>query len=153
MLPKQQEAVDPGAPPEPPNDSILREAVAEIEERAKKAEQEASVRAEEANLYLTYYLYERTYRVIFGTQIRLLKHLNSVPFASAAELKAFHDAHLQMAGALSANYHYDFGHYLGFLTSSWLVTMVSPESYSITNFGRGFLHYMVESGLSEWRPN
>ena len=88
---------------------------------------------------------------IYGSQINLLKYLNSrVPDGETAEnIKSyFYDS----AAILYPNLynHYPFEAYLYFLTSRTLI-IGTGNIYNITNLGRDFLIYLVQTGKSEAR--
>jgi hypothetical protein len=88
---------------------------------------------------------------IYGSQISLLKYLNSrVPQGEAVEnIKSyFYDSAAVLYPDLYN--HYPFEAYLHFLVSRTLI-VGTGNTYNITNLGRDFLIYLVQSGKSEVR--
>jgi len=152
MTPPQTQ-VDIAEAPSSASDEVMAKAMQEVETKADQAQEEAVARGEEANLYLAYYWYERLYRLIFGSQIRLLDYMNSRPGSTnVVELKPFHEEHLGQMRALNPQYTYDLNAYLAFLQSSWLIATADGIQYALTDFGRGFLHYLIDGALPRWKP-
>ena len=102
--------------------------------------------AVELERYRLGYFFERTYRVIYGTQINLLRYLSYTGGASADELSHFNEEHLRLMRAAWPAYNYAPASYLGFLQSSSLIT-VQDGKYSITELGRSFLQWMAAEVL------
>ena len=94
--------------------------------------------------------FEYIYSTIWGSQLRLLRYLNSqAPVGDTAEnLKAFYDAAAITYPQVYEDY--SFENYLGFLLSRILIKKVDGN-YGITNFGRDFLIYLIQTGKSEAR--
>jgi hypothetical protein len=98
---------------------------------------------------LQYYA-ERVYRLIFGTQITLLKWLNTSGVATRAQLVSFYEWGKQLWPDLYANY--SFEAYLNFLVSHALVGTQDQEHYVITDSGKEFLRWMTSAGVPETKP-
>lgn len=101
-----------------------------------------------AELYL---FYERTYRVIYGTQLRLLEflRLRGAVGATAAELHWFFQQHITAAQAMPG-YVPRLDAYMGYLTQVSQLVAFQPETerYVISPYGEGFLRYMSVFRLS-----
>ena len=96
--------------------------------------------------------FEQIYSTIWGSQINLLKYLNSrVPTGDTADnLKViFYETAAIIHPLIYAGY--PFENYLYFLRSRTLI-MEENGIYNITNLGRDFLVYMMQTGKSEARP-
>lgn len=94
--------------------------------------------------------FERIYYLIFGSQIRLLNHLNSSYNQTINMTKFFYD------NAVGRNPHlkdYSYEQYLSFLQNEKLVVIGKDETIQITLFGRDFLKYMIDTGLSDLKAN
>ncbi len=48
---------------------------------------------------------------------------------------------------------YTFEQWIGFLMQSGLLAMDATGNYVLTNYGRGFLKYIVDRQLTMFRPN
>jgi hypothetical protein len=94
-------------------------------------------------------LFERIYGVIFGSQIELLKHLNSssIP-VNPGDLKIYYDYARTDYPTFYKDY--SFEHWLNFLTAHTLV-IKEEEGYKITNLGRELLAYLVVTGRTGFR--
>jgi hypothetical protein len=95
--------------------------------------------------------FEHIYSNIWGSQINLLKYLNGrVPYGDTAEnIKSiFYDSAAIIYPEVYNNY--PFETYLYFLTSKTLIIR-ADNIYNITNLGRDFLIYLVQTGKSEAR--
>ena len=160
LAPLLQEQQAAGRPPEEiadhlselseqAHDELSNEAMAAIDEAYSAAAEEIeAVRAQLTQAQLDLY-YERVYRLIWGTQIALLKELNELGPQSMAALMGNHfQEHLKRVRILTPQYVGDFGAYLNFLTSWGLIEFIQPASYQITTLGRGFLTYLTSNGIS-----
>jgi hypothetical protein len=93
---------------------------------------------------------EQTYRVIFGSQINALKHLNIAYFVTRSQIKDFYDsASLQFPQLYSK---YTFDQYIGFLEARGLITSDDCGRYSITPAGQAFLQWLSANRISETKP-
>jgi len=105
-----------------------------------------------AELYL---FYERIYRVIYGTQIRLLQflQLRGAGGASTQEVWPFFQEHVAAARALPG-YVPRFEVYVGYLTGPSQLVTLQPGTgrYVISAYGEGLLRYLVAFGIPMWRP-
>jgi hypothetical protein len=93
------------------------------------------------------YLYthfDRTYRLIFGSQLSLLQELNAAPSTRPAV-----EAHYTIATLLAPEFYanYSFDQWLHFMIAAVLVR-VDGENINITVGGREFLKFVVQEGLS-----
>jgi len=139
-------------PLHPSEDVALTKAVEETDPKIRAAQQEAEARAQDAALYLTYYQYERLYRLLFGTQIGLLFQINPrFEGAAASELAWFHEEHLRQMRLANPGYNYPFENYIDFLKSNQVLNEESGR-YFITDYGRGFLQYLTEFRLPLIKP-
>jgi hypothetical protein len=90
---------------------------------------------------------EYTYRTIFGSQIALLKFLNTTGAGTRAQLLQFYEtAKLQFPELYTG---YSFEQYLHYLVSQSLIAAQDPDRYVITVAGKEFLKWLAESGLVE----
>ena len=86
---------------------------------------------------------ERIYHLIYGSQIRLLQKLN-YSNEKTDSVKYFYDNAVKYFPEIYKNYSYES--YLDFLVNQGLVTLNNETDYiSITETGRDFLRYLVES--------
>jgi hypothetical protein len=87
--------------------------------------------------------FERIYNLVYGSQLQILTHLNSVPRASEAELRPFYDAAVsQYPDVFRA---YPFEPYINYLVSQHLITQ-QGNTFTITVKGREFLTYLIRQG-------
>lgn len=93
---------------------------------------------------------EITYRIIFGSQIALLKALNTLNSGTRAQLSQFYENAKAQFPQLYANY--SFEQYLHYLLSQSLITAQDPDRFAITVAGKEFLKWMTEMGLAENKP-
>ena len=142
---------EPPAPGEPPpaeptaiaNDNRV------VDEAAIKQVNESW--AEVVRWYEYYYFYERTYRLIYGSQIALLEHLKALGPGGGNEsaLLIYHSSHLQQARAFDPSYNYPWESFIGYLIVSNLVQRQTQlPLYHITDLGLSFLAW----GLAEKVP-
>lgn len=92
------------------------------------------------------YVFSEIYRLIWGSQLKLLDYLNSNNKQSAESLKDFYDSGL----VLYPEYYkkYSFEQWLGFLKDQLLIREDSGY-ISITVRGREFLMHLTRMGLSK----
>jgi len=101
-----------------------------------------------ATATLTFVL-ERLSSVIYGSQIRILEHLNSCHSSTAEEIIVFYNTVSEQYPTPYANY--SFEQYMGFLENSLLVKK-EDNKYSITGLGRSFLLYRVNTNRTGYYP-
>jgi len=89
--------------------------------------------------------FEGTYRTIFGSQVELLKWLNTRGGSTKTELPGFY----QMAKANFPNLYetYSFDQYLQYLRVNGLIAEHAPEHFVITLAGREFLKWITDQGV------
>jgi len=94
--------------------------------------------------------FEHLDNVIWGSQIELLRIMNSTPAGlSESEIRPFYD---QAAGAYPDIYkNYTFENYMHFLLESILISE-SVGRYYIVTFGHEYLVYLASVGRTGWRP-
>jgi hypothetical protein len=93
--------------------------------------------------------HERTYRQIFGSQIALLHTMQGLLPMSSDQVSSFYDDAARSYPELYKDI--PFEHWLGFLTFSGLITERDGR-YEITDYGRAFLKYLVDSQLPDNKP-
>lgn len=92
--------------------------------------------------------FERTYTLIWGSQITALQFLNSAGAVPAQFLRPWYD---QAAARESEVYDgYTFDQWLGFLQASLLI-LRSGENVSISLEGREFLKYLLHQGYTLYK--
>jgi hypothetical protein len=90
---------------------------------------------------------ETTYRLIFGSQIALLTHLNL--FGPTSVVKLIADFYMPAAKRYPALYEaYPQDGYFKFLQSNGLIAPTPNAGYEITLVGRAFLQWMTGAGIS-----
>ena len=90
---------------------------------------------------------EGIYRTIFGSQIALLRQLNTTNSLSRAELLPYYE---KAKAAFPAQYeNYSFDAYLKYLIGRVLIIAQADQRYAITVAGKEFLKWMTEMGLPE----
>jgi hypothetical protein len=113
----------------------------------------ASVTIEQLQPYVYWWYFERTYRLIFGTQIRMLHFLNEQPLgADRLGIIPFFEAHLALYTAHGLTRHrMSYKSYMAFLHDSNLVTIDAVDTYHITPLGRAFRQWMSAENVSSDR--
>ncbi len=92
--------------------------------------------------------FERTYTLIWGSQITALQFLNSAGAVPAQFLRPWYD---QAAAREPEVYDgYTFDQWLGFLQASFLI-LLSGENVSISLEGREFLKYLLHQGYTLYK--
>ena len=92
--------------------------------------------------------FEEIYRLIFGSQIYLLKRANESRIISQATVEE-HFRHTQTLFPGLADWNVDG--YMAFLLTRGLLQR-SGENYTITLLGTEFLGWMIKIGAAEYRP-
>lgn len=92
--------------------------------------------------------FERTYSLIWGSQLGLLQFLNSAGTVAADVLRLSYD----LAAATEPEFYrnYSFDQWLGFLQQSLLIAR-ADNAVSITLQGREFLKYLLHQGYSLYK--
>jgi|SRR5579872_4928964 len=96
-----------------------------------------------------YSRFDRTYRLIFGSQITTLQDLNTAGISNREIVRGNYHIAAMIAPEFYANY--TFEQWLHFLISQGLV-QADGENLSITLAGREFLKFLIQEGLSFNRP-
>lgn len=89
--------------------------------------------------------HERNYNAIFGSQLNLLAQANGAGGIPIAFANALYEQAKAANPQLYAAYRFD--QWIGFLINAGLLAQ-SNGAYILTNFGRGFLKYLVDRQLS-----
>jgi hypothetical protein len=93
---------------------------------------------------------ERLYRIIFGSQISVLKHLNLYSPVNRVIIQKFYDEAKEKFPQVYEPY--PFEAYVNFMKSQNLVNTPDDINYSITQLGKDFLQWMVVEGRPEEKP-
>jgi len=124
----------------------------EIKAIAQRAGEELKIETAKKNQYLLFYHFERVYRLIFGSQIRILLEAeqNEDRISLPRAVMFYRDSGWNERG-------YDAGNYTLFLLNMGLLTYTTgkmPEGcfYTLTPVGKSFLQYLRENGLSLDKP-
>lgn len=143
--------------PLPPADSILSESDdrirAQIDREVSDPEQKLAWAVRLASIYELIADNERNYRRIFGSQLALLKGLNTVPSLTEPLIQPNYGNYLVATINQPSRMHY--GDWLSFLITNQLasITKVNDvDSVSITERGRRFLRWIVTNRLPEQHP-
>ncbi len=92
---------------------------------------------------------ERIYHIIYGSQIKLLQNLNYVGIRPKSDYSIY------FADLVKNNPDWfkevSFEQYLGYLIGNNLINEDKDGNISITVFGRDFLKYIVQYGLSDFK--
>lgn len=91
------------------------------------------------------FLCERTYDLIFGSQIELLNYLNTIPADREENLKHFFDDAVVKYGR-DAFQNLNFNKYLDFLIVNGLIYGDSMNNINLTFLGKDFLRYILDAG-------
>lgn len=124
--------------PTPPN-PIITENAQEPQSENKSPNNQPE---DQNTIWIKNFHFERTYRLIFGSQLLLLKALKSSPTFSMGTplLEAIHRR--------SKENDLDFQSYIGFLENSTLIGFnPSENSYYLTILGNEFLDYLAQNGI------
>ena len=93
---------------------------------------------------------EMTYRTIFGSQIALLKFLNTTGGHTRADLLRYYEVIKAQFPELYGTY--SFEQYLHYLVSQGLIIAQGPDEYNITIAGQEFLKWMTSASVTENKP-
>lgn len=94
--------------------------------------------------------FEKIYRLVFGSQIQLLKDMNTQTSDGSSRYLAIFFLYMQQVHKPVFD-SWGFDQYLSFLVRTNLITLIN-SSYQITEKGKAFLAYLVQSGYSEDKP-
>lgn len=90
--------------------------------------------------------FERNYRQIYGSQLALLEHLNSSKYETKTSLKFFYN---KAVSNYPENYEtYPYDNWFSFIVNLELIEVNDKEEVFITHFGKDFLKYIIDSGLT-----
>lgn len=92
--------------------------------------------------------FERVYSLIYGSQVRLLQHLNSSFTETRESIKFYYDNAAKTYPDFYSKYNYES--YMNFLFTQELI-VADKENILITWLGRDFLKFIVERGLSDFK--
>ncbi|MDO8650015.1 MAG: hypothetical protein Q7K33_01765 [Candidatus Berkelbacteria bacterium] len=123
--------------------------IAELENTRTELQRQSEDASRDAALHRVLYHFEKTNRVIFGSQLQLLLNLQSTPGKKmhTEALRRYHAA--TVWGST-----YPFESYIGFLeTSELLKYSTSDDSYQITELGEAFIRYLKENNVPLYKPN
>lgn len=98
------------------------------------------------NYAITLYIikhFEQLYFAIYGSQLQILQHLNTLPQETKDSIKRYYDYAVEQYPKFYENYTYE--EYINFLFSSSLITEKNG-SIGITIMGVDFLKYLTEVG-------
>jgi hypothetical protein len=94
---------------------------------------------------LTRETWERTYLLIFGSQIQLLRSMNQSPGGlPEREVRAIYETAVTQQPETYSGV--PFESWIGFIETTTLVSR-NDENYVLTPYGRGFLKYLIAQGL------
>lgn len=96
--------------------------------------------------------FERVYRYIFGSQIKALQFLTSLTEPIPKNVvKTFYDT----ASTLAPEFYLtkDFESWLEFLRDRANLVKEEDEKITIQPLGREFLKYLIDNGISDYRPH
>jgi hypothetical protein len=94
--------------------------------------------------------FDRTYNIIFGSQIVLLRRLNDLGRMSLADARAFYDTYA-VAKFPEVYSQYSFDQWIHFLSNNFLVTL-GDGFVEATELGRNFLVHLTNRRLTEYKP-
>ena len=86
------------------------------------------------------------YNSIYGSQIKILQRLNST---QSIDIEGVKNYYLEVANFFPAFFEtYPYENYINYLVLYNLITKDAENKLRITTFGRDFLKYLIDSGLS-----
>jgi hypothetical protein len=137
----RRRSVAQAPPPTPPDGDVPAEPPP-----APPSGPDATVQQLQAYVY--YWYYEKTYRIIFGSQIRCLRQLNvnKVLGATAQDIESYWKEYRERAKAISGAYEFD--QFIGFLVNARLAEK-RGDRYFITELGVGFLQWITAEGVDD----
>ncbi len=101
---------------------------------------------EEKNRFLVHYHFEKTYRLIFGSQLNILSNLELNPYFSREEI-------IKIYNASPISKSYPFINYMGFLVNMrFLDEIQSTSEYKLTDLGKLFLQYLRTENVLMIKP-
>jgi hypothetical protein len=141
--------------PEPPVDPLLSPAqdrlVQSLQAEALNETQRLAWAARTAVIWQALHWHEKTYRLIYGSQILFLRHLNVVGSMTVMDARAFFDVNKTQGIDAPA---YNAADWLRFLVDDERVVLsgATSSTVEISLGGRAFLTWMATNGVSEFRP-
>ena len=93
---------------------------------------------------------EQTYRTIFGSQIALLKFLNTRGTVLLQELESFYQGAKEKFSEFYTKY--SFQQWLHYMTATGLLQSQNSLDFTITFDGKEFLKWMTEASVLEDKP-
>ena len=100
-----------------------------------------------SKLLVMFKSFEKVYDSIYGSQIRFIQRLNHTSVESKTSLKLYYDNAAKNYPDAYKNYSYES--YLNYLKNNGLIIMeVNDENVQISDYGKDFLKYILEMGLS-----
>ena len=130
---------------ESPNPSKIKELEEENKKhkdvQAKLLELQENT-ASDKNAFFLGYHFEKTYRLIFGSQLSILKLANQYD-------KLIDDLALSIYKRTTWATSYPYNEYIGFLINSGLIGPLNPsdQTYSILPVGKAFIGYLAANNL------
>ncbi|WP_421765391.1 hypothetical protein [Ekhidna sp.] len=94
--------------------------------------------------------FEQVYHFIYGSQIKILIHLNSASGETVESLKFFYENAAKNNPELFKNFPYQ--QYFDFLIKQELVIINDDQTVNITWLGRDFLKYIIDNGRTDLKP-
>ena len=96
--------------------------------------------------------HERVYNAIFESQLTLLAQANGAGGLVPAFERQLYE---QIAKPINPSFYAicTFEQWIGFLVNSGLLQFDAAGNYVLTNYGRGFLKYIVDRKLTVFKPN
>lgn len=94
--------------------------------------------------------HERVYRLIFGSQLRLMLSLNTAGGLTTVQVREQYDIAAGQFPQLYANS--TFEQWIGYLTGQSQVTVDQQGNYHLTPEGRGLLRYIIDWKLPPEKP-
>lgn len=88
--------------------------------------------------------FERTYNLLFGSQLYIIQRVNTTTSETKTSLKRFYDDVHKLYPEFYETYSYD--DYFAYLIKSNLIILLDNDSCQITFLGKDLLKYLVETG-------
>lgn len=131
-------------------ENFIRSEVSSIRD-IEGANQEQKIVRFAAALYL-FLVFEKTYVVIYGSQIGALQVINASPYLGGVTAEFLRPWYDQAAARDSEWYkYYSFDNWLRFLEANSLITR-QGDKVAITRQGREFLKFILDQGYTLYRP-
>jgi hypothetical protein len=117
--------------------------------RIKDPKDKVKVLTDYSKLLVFIVNFNRTYNLIYGSQLDILFYLETNKSSKKSFLKKYYDKAVDLYPDVYNNY--NFNQYLYFLESSNLTENIDDVQVKLTDFGKDFLKYIYDSGLSTKR--